>query len=359
MGHQQSIFKVTQLEAKTLSWWRTRRSKIDFDPPYQRRGRLWSATDKSYLIDSILNGFDIPKVYVADFTWGDSSLNKKQLAYAIIDGKQRFEAIFNFFDGLTVLNDAFIYREQPSLRLGGLGYQDLQNNHSEIAEAFDNFNLSVISVVASSDELINELFVRLNRSKPLTGAELRNAMAGPVPKVIRTLAVHDFFISNISFSVKRGQDQNAVAKLLMFEYYRKPAETKKRNLDAFVEKRSAADKDKLELAARRVADRLDALSEIFLPRDQLLRSAGLVPVYYWFINTERQSDAQIREFLQSFDVARTDNRKHLANNTESKKVDTELVEFENYNRSTNDEQSHEGRIKILKRRFKAFRGKKS
>ena len=358
MGHQQSIFKITQLEAKTLSWWRTRRSKIDFDPPYQRRGRLWSDTDKSYLIDSILNGFDIPKVYMADFTWGDSSLNKKQLAYAIIDGKQRFEAIFNYFDGRIVLNDNFVYREQPSLKLGGLGYQDLQNNHSEIAEAFDNFNLSVMSVVASSDELINELFVRLNRSKPLTGAELRNAMAGPVPEVIRTLADHDFFTSNISFSVTRGQDRNAVAKLLMFEYYRKPAETKKRNLDVFVGNSSAADKDTLELAARRVADRLDALSETFLPRDQLLKSAGLIPVYYWFItNTETQSHAQIREFLQSFDVDRTENRKHLANNTKSKRVDTELVEFENYNRSTNDEQSHEGRIKILMRRFKAFRGR--
>lgn len=68
-------FRITQLEAKTLSWWRTRRSKIDMNPSYQRRGRLWSETDKAYLIDSILNGYDIPKLYMADFTWGDSKLN--------------------------------------------------------------------------------------------------------------------------------------------------------------------------------------------------------------------------------------------------------------------------------------------
>jgi uncharacterized protein with ParB-like and HNH nuclease domain len=60
------------------------------DPPYQRRGRLWSLTDKAYLIDSILNGYDIPKFYVADFTWGKSALNRRKLPYAIIDGKQRF-----------------------------------------------------------------------------------------------------------------------------------------------------------------------------------------------------------------------------------------------------------------------------
>src|ERR1035437_3263947 len=88
MANKPDIFKVTQFEAKTLSWWRARRSKIDMEPPYQRRGRLWSATDKAYLIDSILNGFDVPKLYVADFTWADSALNRKRLPYAIIDGKQ-------------------------------------------------------------------------------------------------------------------------------------------------------------------------------------------------------------------------------------------------------------------------------
>ncbi len=62
-------FKVTPHEARTLIWWLTRRNKIDMNPPYQRRGRLWSDSDKAFLIDSILNGYDIPKLYVADFTW--------------------------------------------------------------------------------------------------------------------------------------------------------------------------------------------------------------------------------------------------------------------------------------------------
>jgi len=69
------------------------------EPPYQRRGRLWSNTDKACLIDSILNWYDVPKLYVADFTWGDSQLNSEQLPYAIIDGKQRLEAIFEVFEG--------------------------------------------------------------------------------------------------------------------------------------------------------------------------------------------------------------------------------------------------------------------
>ena len=60
-------FKISQFENKTLSWWFCKRNKIDMVPSYQIRGRLWSQTDKSYLIDSILNKYDIPKIYVADF----------------------------------------------------------------------------------------------------------------------------------------------------------------------------------------------------------------------------------------------------------------------------------------------------
>ena len=66
---------------------------------------MQSASDKAYLIDSIINGFDVPKLYLADFQLGDSSLNVSKLPYAIIDGKQRLEAIFDFFDGTLVLND--------------------------------------------------------------------------------------------------------------------------------------------------------------------------------------------------------------------------------------------------------------
>ena len=219
-------FRVTQFEEKTLSWWKTRRTKIDMDPPYQRRGRLWSTTDKAYLIDSILNRYDVPKLYVADFTWGDSALNKRKLPYAIIDGKQRFEAIFDFFDGNVVLNSDFSYLDNPSLKLAGLGYPDLQKNYPEVAEEFDNYNLTVMSVAAQSEQPIHELFVRLNRSKSLTGAEIRNAMAGPAPQLSRQIAKHEFFVENVKFTTKRGQDLNAAAKILLFEYHKELRETK-------------------------------------------------------------------------------------------------------------------------------------
>ena len=135
----------------------------------------------------------------ADFTYGDSKLNRKRLPYAVIDGKQRFEAIFDFYDGIITLNPDFVYRKDSSLKLGGLGYADLLSNYGEIAEIFDQFHLSVMSVITDDEALINELFVRLNRSKPLTGAEIRNAMSGPAPEVTRQMVQHAFFTTTSPF----------------------------------------------------------------------------------------------------------------------------------------------------------------
>ena len=347
-----NIFKVTAFEAKTLSWWRARRTKIDMDPPYQRRGRLWSATDKAYLIDSILNGFDVPKLYIADFTWANSQLNKKQLPYAIIDGKQRFEAIFDFYEGTITLNDDFVFREDPTLRLAGLGYKDLVKTYSEVAEIFDTYNLSVMSVMASSEEPINELFVRLNRSKPLTGAEVRNAMAGPAPNFFRNIAKHEFFTTSIAFTVKRGEDLNTAAKLIMFEYEGKVSETKKRNMDQFTRDASKAPREKLELAVRRVFGTIEVMSVIFLPKDRLLSSSGIIPVYYWLVRSVAQKHHRfIRQFIIEFEEARKANRQLNNDQPRSTDIDRELISFDTFNRSTNDQASHVGRFEILQSRF--------
>lgn len=355
-------FKITAFENKTISWWYNRKNKIDMNPPYQRRGKLWSDTDKGYLIDSIINEYDIPKLYMADFTWGDSILNKSKLPYAIIDGKQRLEAIFDFFDGKIVLNEDFVYLENPSLKLGGLGYKDLQANHKEIAELFETFNLMVMSVEAKEEGPINELFVRLNRSKALTGAEIRNAMSGKTPALIRQIALLDFFKTNIKFDVTRGQDLNLCAKLLMFEHYGEMKETTKRFLDIFVQetnKSNESNSSKIELAGRHVLDTLNDLSSIFLPNDKLLNSAGVLPVYYWFIREIKDSEyPYVRKFLSEFEQMRKNNRELVRKDPNNSAINLVFVEYDNFNRSTNNQQSHKERFRILKENFEHWLKKK-
>ena len=314
-------------------------------PPYQRQGRLWSSSDKSYLIDSIINGFDVPKLYIADFQLGESKLNIERLPYAIIDGKQRLEAIFDFFNGTLTLNDDFVWRADPKLKLGNLSLRDLKGRYPMVAEAFETETVDIMSVVTDDENDINELFVRLNRSKPLTGAEIRNAMVGPIPDIIRSVAKHPFFKENIRFSVSRAGDYNAAAKLILFEAEGRPVNTKKNDLDAFAKQKPTA-KSAVELAARRTVDTLDTMQEIFLPRDELLSSAGPIPVYYWLIrNASLKEQPCIREFLLHFEKSRKENRRQ--GEGKARKEKTSLVRYDLYNRSTNDAASHVGRYEIL------------
>jgi len=315
---------------------------------------LWSTQDKGFLIDSIINGFDIPKLYLADFQYGNSSLNEKSLPYAIIDGKQRLEAVFDFFDNKLTLNADFVFRGDPTLNLGGLGLRDLRRNYRNIADEFENFSFDIMSVVAEDEQDVNELFVRLNRSKPLTGAEVRNAISGPVTDVIRSLTNHAIFQESIRFSTKRAGDQNAAGKILLFEYEGKPVNTKKANLDEFARGKNV-DKTRLELAARRVVDTLDAMDEVFLPNDELLASAGLFPVYFWFVRSVNgRFRDDIRPFLIWFETERKQHRDAQKDLGPAAEVDQQFARYDTLNRSTNDAISHRGRFEILKNSFPEY-----
>jgi hypothetical protein len=123
-------------------------------------------------------------------------------------------------------------------------------------------------------------------------------------------------------------------------------------MDQFTKDAARADRAKLELAARRVLDTLEIMTEIFLPHDRLLLSAGTVPVNYWFVRSvPLKSQRFIRQFLIEFEEARKQNRLLSSEEPRSPKIDRQLVEFDNLNRSTNDQVSHEGRFRILSSRF--------
>jgi hypothetical protein len=344
---------ISNHPSKPLIWWYNRRAMIDMQPSYQRRGRLWSPFDKAYLIDSIINGFDVPKLYFADFQLGESKLNNNKLPYAIIDGKQRLEAIFDFFDGKIVLNSDFVWKKDRSAKIGGLSLKDLKKGrYAEVAEIFETETVDIMSVVTDNEAEINELFVRLNRSKPLTGAEVRNAMVGPVPDIVRNIARHPFFDENIRFSAKRAGDLNAAAKLLMFEYFGRITSTKKSDLDSFALGRDM-NLDRLHLAGYFVNSILSRMQIIFLPKDSLLSSAGVLPVYYWLT---RENDAALDSIIRAFLVDFQAGRDNLL--TQGLQQDLErnnkYIRFDILNRSVNDLSSHIGRFDILNEGLRRF-----
>lgn len=338
------MFTIRNFEARTLSWWYDQRESIDFKPSYQRKGRLWSTKDKSYLIDSILNGFDMPKLYIADFTFFSSELNEHRKPYAVVDGKQRFEAMFDFFSGNLTLDKDFILIESPNINLAGLSYKDLKSKYPKIASKFENFNLSVISIITDSESMINEMFIRLNTSKPLTGAEFRNAMSGEVPKLTRNISNHNFFKKKIKFNIQRGQDLNVATKLLLTEFRGKFVDTQKSHLDKLVEDIIAAETNNIDSAFKKVNKVLDNMDFSFIEKDPLLASSGLMVVYYWFFRTYGEKNKNlIRNYLVYFDRKRKENKK--------KSQDREFIEFNLLTRSINSQTNLQGCYNIFVKKW--------
>ncbi len=356
------MFHVRTFEPRTIRWWYNRIPAIDLEPPYQRKGGLWNRAAKQLLIDSILNEFDIPKLYFADFTiHTNSELNPNKKTYAVIDGKQRLEAIIEFIEGDLPLSADFTWRRDKSLDLGGLTYPDLVKTHAEVAEAFDDYILTIIAVVTDEVGMINNQFIRLNSSKPLSGPELRNAFTGQVSDSVRLITTHKFFTSSIKFNTSRGQDNNLAAKLLLNEFVGRPTQTKKTNLDAFAKTAfEDAETDRIDFAVDGVLSTLGVMHEIFSHRDPLLSQSGTIPGYYWFIRgVSENEEFLVRSFLLHFEKERSRVRKNMKNMT----VDEDVTEFFSpkdqpyviYNtvlRSVDDASSIATRAQILRNEFR-------
>jgi hypothetical protein len=188
---------------------------------------------------------------------------------------------------------------------------------------------------------------------------VRNAIAGPVTDVIRRLTEHPLFQETIAFNTKRAGDQNAAAKILLFEYEGKPVATKKLVLDQFAKgftiDKKKINREHLELAARRVVDGLDYMYEVFIPSDVLLASAGTFPVYYWLVrNVTPLYRDEIRQFLVYFESERKSNRESQKSLNPSADVDLQYSRYDTLNRSTNDGLSHRGRYLILRAALSEF-----
>jgi len=347
------MFKVRLLEAKTLSWRYSERDNIDFSPSYQRRSKLWSVKDKAFLIDSILNDYDIPKIYLADFTYGNSPLNVVNKSYSIIDGKQRFEALFDFFDNKIVLDTDFKLNSDHNLKLANLSYKDLKSLYPKLAIKFENYNLTVMGVQTDEENLINDLFVRLNRGKPLTGAEIRSAMGGVVPPLIDKITKHEFFNSNIKFSKSRKQDYNVAAKLLLLEFRGNFVDMKKIHLDRFVDEGFEVQNVNFEFASNKVLETLNLMHQSFSIQDPLLKSSGIITPYYWLYRNYNKNVKVIRDFLVSFNDERERN-KSIIKNELKETPDDDVIKFEQFIRNPNDQGSLIKVYSILENKFHEY-----
>jgi hypothetical protein len=179
--HLWSIEKLLQLK-----------DKIDLNPAWQR-GPAWKDGRRVLLIDSILRGMDVPKIYLRKLPLGGLH------DYEAVDGQQRLRAIWDFVakpaEGSKQLG--FSLKNNPALPSVD-GHVIADKSYAQLDKVlkgrFASFEIGVGEILESTNDEITVLFARLQMGMPLNPAELRNAQLGPMRNMIQLMAKsHEFF----------------------------------------------------------------------------------------------------------------------------------------------------------------------
>lgn len=139
-----------------------RKGELVLTPKFQRRS-VWSPKARSYLIDTIIRGKPIPKIYMRQ----DINPKTRRVTREIVDGQQRLRTVLSF------LEDGFPILKVHNEKYGGKLFSELEE---ETQREILKYEFSVDLLQDIPDQEVYDIFARLNTySVTLNAQELRNA----------------------------------------------------------------------------------------------------------------------------------------------------------------------------------------
>lgn len=239
------------------------KQRVDTRPDYQRPA-VWALDQKQLLIDTILRGYDVPKIY-----WRKVGANPDK--YEVVDGQQRIRAVWGYQAGeFAIAKNADPIAGQE---VKGLKYEELPD---ELRLQFDTYNIDVVIVSDTDDDEVREMFLRLQNGTTLKAQEKRNAMPGAMRDFIKTLAEHNLF-SSVGFSNSRYNHDLVAAQMVLTELAGGPTNVKNADLNKMY--REQRDFDPKGEKARKVRRVLDYLFAAFPVKTPELERYSLLSLY--------------------------------------------------------------------------------
>lgn len=122
--------------------------QLELNPSFQRRP-VWSDTAKSYLMDTIIRGKPMPKVFIRQ----KINVAQKSSIRDVVDGQQRIRTI------LSYVKDGFVISKRHNREFGGLKFSELD---TEIQSNILTYEVGVDLLINLPDSDILDIFGRLN-----------------------------------------------------------------------------------------------------------------------------------------------------------------------------------------------------
>lgn len=312
------------------------KSRIDTNPDFQRPA-VWSIGQKQLLIDTILRGYDIPKLY-----W--RKVSKAPEKYEVVDGQQRLRTIFEFHAGeFALARDA---DDIDGVVVAKMNYADLPE---DLRLGFDNYALDVIVLSDTSEDEVREMFLRLQNGTTLKAQEKRNAMPGKMRTFIKDIAKHPFF-SRVGFSDSRFTYDLVAAQMTAIELNGGPCHIRNSNLNAMYE--AQVDFDAAGPKARKVRRVLEYLAQTFTEKTPELERFSVVSLYALVSHCletyaiQGRQDA-LRKWFIAFETMR-----RQQDSLPADQCDPELLAYkERTSHSTDAQDSIQWRHEFLLRKF--------
>ncbi|PYB98150.1 hypothetical protein DMX09_25530 [Pseudomonas protegens] len=208
---------------RTVVWFKKANDSGDLQmkPPFQRNP-VWTLPQKSYLIDSILNGYPVPEIYMQEFV--DETGNERHI---IIDGQQRTRACLEFIEG------GFAIKEDESPTWGSMKFDDLSPDDKKKIFGY-TFIVRILPEMSDND--IRGIFQRLNKNVvALNSQELRQATYwGPFIQTMQELSNYGYWNTTGIFTpvnVRRMMDIEYVSELAIAVLH--GHQNKKETIDKF------------------------------------------------------------------------------------------------------------------------------
>lgn len=125
-----------------------KQKQLELNPFFQRRS-VWSNNAKSYLIDTILKGKPIPKVFIRQ----KLNVTTRTSVREVVDGQQRLRTILSF------VKDGFTVNRRHNREYGGVRFSQLP---MDVQELLLTYELSVDLLINLPDRDVLDIFGRLN-----------------------------------------------------------------------------------------------------------------------------------------------------------------------------------------------------
>jgi hypothetical protein len=343
------IYPINELGKQTVSKIYENKDRVDFSPYYQRFGGVWSPEKKKLLIDTIINEFDIPKFYFNYFIEQDNPLNINNKLYAVIDGKQRLQAIFDFLDNKYSLDSSCGIMDEK-ISLNNYNFDKLKLEYPSTAKKILNYVLDIVFIVTDEDSRLEEMFLRLNGGIALTNAEKRNAINSFLNREIRRIILeNDFFTKKIRFKNPRFQHNDLLTKLFYIENNGQLVNLGNNELDKFIRDLSEENQKTTNLIPQTL-NVLGKFNEVFENQDMILKGKGVIPVFYQFLKDNQLDDSNfLKQYLKDFENLRIENRK-------SEEQNVMLQEFDFFNQQgVHRAKSLEFRFRVLNLFFEYYK----